>query len=91
MLLAAGRALVDVAPRQHVGIVMPASAAAETFRPARLEQMLPALLVRAEPGDERRQIPWQIVRQHVSPLTGFSTHPTEQLLQFNRILTVVES
>src|SRR5262249_11074215 len=70
MLLAAGYALVDVAPRQLVGVIVPAGAAAEAVRPAHLEQMIPALLVPAEPGDERRQIPEQLVRQHAHILTG---------------------
>src|SRR5689334_10824113 len=53
VLLATGDALVDDLGLERVGIVVPASSATEAFRPAGLEQVLPALLVGAEPGHER--------------------------------------
>src|SRR3954454_15017367 len=64
---AAGHTLVDDLGLERVGIVVPAGSATETFRPAGLEQVLPALPVGAEPGQERRHVFRQIVRKHRCP------------------------
>src|SRR4051812_12835289 len=58
VLLAAGHALVDGARPQRVGVAMAAAVAAETVRPACLEQVLPALLVGPEPGVELQEVLW---------------------------------
>jgi hypothetical protein len=67
VLLAAARALVNVAPPERVGFVVATRPAAEPLRPTLPEQIVPTLLVAAEPGDERRQVLRQIVRQHANP------------------------
>src|SRR4051794_39347718 len=67
VLLAAGHALVDDLGPERVGVVVPAGSATEAFRPACLEQVLPALLVAAEPGQERWHVFRQIVREHRHP------------------------
>ena len=67
MLLAAGRALVDVAPGERPRLALTTSPAAEPVRPALAEQIVATGLVGAEPGDERRQVLRQIVRQHAKP------------------------
>jgi hypothetical protein len=46
---------------------MAARRALKSVRPAGFEQVLPALLVAAEPGQERRHVFRQIVRKHRRP------------------------
>jgi hypothetical protein len=67
VLLAAGHALVDDLGPECVGIVVATSYASKSIRPARLEQVLPALLVAAEPGQERWHVFRQIVGEHRYP------------------------
>src|SRR3954453_16222602 len=64
VLLAAGHALVDDLGLERVGVVVPAGNAPGSVRPAGREQVLPALLVGAEPGQERWHVFRQIVRKH---------------------------
>jgi hypothetical protein len=64
VLLAAGDAFVDQPLLVAPSTVMAAAGAAKALRPARLEQIIPALLVRAEPGLEAGQGGRQIVRHH---------------------------
>lgn len=64
MLLAAGCAFVDDLGLELVGIAMAAGGAAKPIRPSCLEEIIAALLIAAEPSDERRHIFWQMVRYH---------------------------
>ena len=64
VLLAAGHAFIDDLGLQRVGIVMATGDAAKAFRPACRKEVIPALLIGAEPGQERRQIFRQIVGDH---------------------------
>jgi hypothetical protein len=66
VLLAAGRALVDAARPQRVGVTMAAALATEAVRPARPERVFPTLLVGPEPGVELQEILREIVGQHAS-------------------------
>ncbi len=67
VLLAAGHALVDDLGPERVGVVMAARRAPKSIRPAGLEQVLPTLLVGAEPAHERWHVFRQIVRKHRCP------------------------
>ena len=73
VLLAAGRALLDQAFLVAVSLTMPAARAAEPRGPTRPHQIRPALGVRAEALQERRQIARQVVLQqlvdHATQLT----------------------
>jgi hypothetical protein len=69
VLLAAGHALVDDLGPERVGIVVATSYASKSVRPAGLEQVLPALLIGAELGQERWHVFRQIVRKHRCPTT----------------------
>jgi hypothetical protein len=58
MLLAAGHAFVDDLGPERVGVGVVAAGAAETVRPACVEQIVTALRIGAESTDEARQIFW---------------------------------
>jgi len=64
VLLAAGHAFVDDLGLQRVSIVMATGDAAETIRPACREEVLAALLIGAESGQERWHVFRQVIRDH---------------------------
>src|SRR5512146_209426 len=64
VLLATGRALVDVALLEPPGLAVTARSAAKPVRPALLQQIGVAPLVGAEARNERRQVLRQILGQH---------------------------
>jgi hypothetical protein len=64
MLLAAPRTFVEVAPPQPPRPALPAGAAGKALWPALPEQIVVALLVAAEAGNEARQVCGQILGQH---------------------------
>src|SRR5436305_8945293 len=69
VLLATGDALVDDLGLQRVRVAMAAPGTPKSTWPAGLEQVLPALLIGAELGQERWHVFRQIVRKHRCPTT----------------------
>jgi hypothetical protein len=67
VLPAAGHALVDQALLVTPGVGMAAARATEPVRPARLEQIVPTLLVSPEPRLKTRQVGRKIGWQHATP------------------------